>query len=516
MRFEVTASWSEPTSGPWPAVMLRENNWDDFGYKTLFGVSIHFDQQNSIDLGDVKIMRDGQTRGATKLPGRRFDYLGSEYCSLGQEAEYYEKLASLPLEVRSTYLRAVRDAAYDQTIRRRFMSMDAWSTSLTRFGQASHALEVGKELVRGRRRAPGRAEFQYVRGGASALTIKFDFDDTGDLPGRSNVIIGYNGVGKTHLLAELARVASGRGSRKDQDGSLVGRDSTFNSVIAISYSAFDSFEIPQDKTRGQADELVAEHEGNTAVLGYVYCGLRRLKSTADQADPADEVLSARRELKSLDEIDRELLNALEVARHRRANDRPILRDALMLLQQEPSFGRIGVHPSEWLDIGVRPAEHIARLSTGHKIVLNIVTQLAAHLKPRSIVLLDEPETHLHPPLLAAMLKVVQRLLDTFDSFVIIATHSPVVLQEVPARAVRVLTRFGDLSEVDEPEIETFGENVGTITRHVFSLDSTATDYQSVLGALAERLTLDEIERLFKDGLSDQARALVLRGKRRSL
>jgi predicted ATP-dependent endonuclease of OLD family len=39
-----------------------------------------------------------------------------------------------------------------------------------------------------------------------------------------------------------------------------------------------------------------------------------------------------------------------------------------------------------------------------------VTQLAAHLRTRSLVLIDEPETHLHPPLVAALLRAIQALL----------------------------------------------------------------------------------------------------------
>lgn len=159
MRFEVAKSWGEPGKGRWPVVVLRENNWDDFGFKTLFGAEIHLDEVTSITLGGVKIIRRDQTGGATEMPGRQFQAFDRNYCSLGQEAEYYEKLATVPEPTRTRYLRAVRDAAFDQAIRREFMSTEAWSTSLTRFGQASHALEVGKDLAQGIRRTPGVANF---------------------------------------------------------------------------------------------------------------------------------------------------------------------------------------------------------------------------------------------------------------------------------------------------------------------------------------------------------------------
>jgi hypothetical protein len=50
--------------------------------------------------------------------------------------------------------------------------------------------------------------------------------------------------------------------------------------------------------------------------------------------------------------------------------------------------------------------------------------------------------------------------------------------------------------------------VGLLTKHVFNLDSSATDYQGILRRLAERHSLDEIEAMFIGGLSSQGRSLV--------
>ncbi|GAB3917984.1 hypothetical protein GCM10011575_42370 [Microlunatus endophyticus] len=510
MRFEIQSVQGAPEVSGRPVAVLRESNWDDFGFRTLFGVVLHLPGGLEVDLGNVKIMRLNQEGGYTQMPGRSFDALDADFCSLGQDVEYYEKLLALPEPTRTDFLRSIRDAAYDREIRRRFLGTQAWSESLTRFGQASHALEVGRDAFSGSRKTAGVANFEYVRAGDSPLRMYFGFDDRAELPGRSNVIIGYNGVGKTRMLADLARAASERQIEEPRGVSLSGDDVTFGAVVAVSYSAFDEFELPQNRTRNQDVDVFETEIGRTELFGYVYCGLRRVEGTATaQTD------SQRPELKSLAEIDQEFLNALERARHRQVDGKQVLLPALQMLEREPSYGRIGVMPSTLIDIDGDARGQIRQLSTGHKIVLNIVVQLAAHLRPRSLVLLDEPETHLHPPLLAALLKAIQYLLDAYDSFVVIATHSPVVLQEVPASCVRVLTRFGDVAEVEEPEIETFGENVGSITRYVFSLDSSATDYQGVLASLAKRLSVDQIEELFNNGLSDQARALVLRIQRSS-
>jgi len=489
-------------------VVLKQDNWDDFGFKTLFAVTLYLRGDKEVDLGTVKIMRRGQESGSTEMPTVPFDKLDDSYCSLGQDAEYYQKLLKLPKAVRTDYLKCIRDAAFNREIYRAFLGTEGWSASLTRFGQASNAFEVGKDAFRGLKKTPGVASFDYVWNGDFPFTVRFAFDARSELPGRSNVIIGYNGVGKTRLLAALARAASESQVGETSAADIIGDDATFGAVVAISYSAFDDFELPQKKTLGQTVDVFETEAGRTELFGYVYCGLRRVDPSA-----ASLPEQKRPELKSLDEIDQEFLTALQVARQRQAGGEEFLLAALQTLEREPSFGRIGVRPSTLIDIDGDAKGQIRQLSTGHKIVLNIVVQLAAHLRPRSLVLLDEPEMHLHPPLLAALLKAIQLLLDAYDSFAVVATHSPVVLQEVPASSVRVLMRFGDAAKVEEPEIETFGESVGAITRYVFSLDSSATDYQGVLAALARRMPVEQIEELFSHGLSDQARALILRMQR---
>jgi hypothetical protein len=196
-----------------------------------------------------------------------------------------------------------------------------------------------------------------------------------------------------------------------------------------------------------------------------------------------------------------------------ARDANALSAALGDLELDPSFGRSGLHLSGWVEVEKLSEEKLGMMSAGQKIVLNIVVQLAAHLRSRSLVLIDEPETHLHPSLLAALLRGTQRLLDGFDSFAIIATHSPVVIQEVPAKDVQVIERFGTTVRAVDPQLETFGAGLGELTHEAFGLDNTVSDYRAVIRELASKMSLDELEELFPLGLSSQARALAVRARR---
>ena len=132
------------------------------------------------------------------------------------------------------------------------------------------------------------------------------------------------------------------------------------------------------------------------------------------------------------------------------------------------------------DLKSRAKSTLKRMSSGHAIVLLTITKLVAKVEEKTLVLLDEPESHLHPPLLSALTRALSELLYNRNGVAIIATHSPVVLQEVPKSCVWKITRSRLSLSSTRPEIETFGENVGTLTREVFGLEVTKSGYHTIL------------------------------------
>ncbi|BBX60504.1 hypothetical protein TM48_04614 [Mycobacterium shottsii] len=90
-----------------------------------------------------------------------------------------------------------------------------------------------------------------------------------------------------------------------------------------------------------------------------------------------------------------------------------------------------------LNVSCEDVVHVAaqeifdELSSGHKIALLIVTQLGETVEETTLVLIDEVESHLlHPPLLSAFINALSELLEDRNGVAIIATHSPVIAQEV--------------------------------------------------------------------------------------
>jgi hypothetical protein len=118
--------------------------------------------------------------------------------------------------------------------------------------------------------------------------------------------------------------------------------------------------------------------------------------------------------------------------------------------------------------------------------------------------------HLHPPLIAAMMHSIRIVLERKNAFALIATHSPVVLQETLARHVRIIQRIGSDFEVKEPEFETFGENVGILTYNIFGLTAEVMDFHGTLDQLIDAYnSVEEIGQFFSPTLSGQALAYVM-------
>ena len=150
-----------------------------------------------------------------------------------------------------------------------------------------------------------------------------------------------------------------------------------------------------------------------------------------------------------------------------------------------------------------------RMSSGHAIVLLTVTKLVETVEEKTLVLLDEPESHLHPPLLSAFTRALSDLLVNRNGVAIIATHSPVVLQEVPKSCVSILRRTRLIANVDRPESETFAENVGILTREVFGLEVSKSGFHNLLAnSVAESKSYEEVELEYQNQLGFEGKTIL--------
>ena len=156
------------------------------------------------------------------------------------------------------------------------------------------------------------------------------------------------------------------------------------------------------------------------------------------------------------------------------------------------------------------SKFFSRLSSGHAIVLLTLTRLVELVDERTLIMIDEPVSHLHPPLLSAFIRAISDLLIKRNGVAIVATHSPVVLQEVPKSCVWKLSRAGTITVAERPNIETFGENVSVLTRHIFGLEVTNSGFHALLREAIESKHLDyeEVLEFFNYQLGTEGKAIA--------
>jgi predicted ATPase len=468
--------------------MLRRMPLEEEGVRCAFELSRLAAEGDAI-IGMVRIMRSGNKAGRTFLD-ETFDFLSDQYASLGAEPGFYDRLfevAGGPLA--REVLVGLRDIVVDPAAAAMADADAAISGALLRTSPAIAArAEAGRRFsdqVSARDTSPRHLRFRPSSG--ADLRLEFSFDDV--LPGRVCVVVGQNGSGKTWLLARLALCAFEPKATKDRiDGDL-----SLTRILAFSYSAFDEFDVP--------GETLAERQAYVrqgANVGYAYLGLRDLTRTRRQEDAP---------LKGARSIATDFDEALRLAMD---EDDGLLQDLVTLLFRESSFGGLHGTPTddELADLTLL-RRRFRKSSTGHKFVLLLLVQLTAFVRKGTLVLIDEPEAHLHPPLLVTFLTLLREVLSRRDACAVIATHSPLVVQETPARQVRIVERDTGVTGIRSPELETFGEDIGEISREVFRLQAPIGDYPDILARLADTMTLEAIEALFPRGLSGQARGMVM-------
>lgn len=538
-RIHVVSPRTSLRTAPPHSFILTQDNWDDFGYKTQYHLSYADGDGNVTHIGNVKILHINQPESSSSALHQAFDSLGDEYCSLGQSLDYYQRIAEMPEEDRNYVLSALKDVIRDRSRQTRFESEVGWRKSLLReIGSLDEFVPLASTILeQNYSELPSlgsRFEFR-MPGWSSAVEFAFDAPNVPDvrpyleraadgppaeLPRRISVVIGRNGSGKSTLLSRLARFAhASRGDRLRHNltslGELTPAGLGFSRILTVSYSGFDNFQVP-GVTRLERQTIAEELARGTG--RFIFCGLRdigaELGSELDQSPGDDnqwtpfEDRQQTTTLKSAQTLSAEF--ARTVDRVRALERGSLLAIALQPILADPSFNDL--RPTLYGQLMTGNCEQMfLAWSTGHKIVLHVICSLVAYVEPRSLVLFDEPETHLHPPLLASLMHSLRRVLAEKDAYAVVATHSPVVLQETMAKHVHIISREGSETVVQRPGAETFGENIGILTSSVFNLTSEVTDFNETLRKLARQVqNLDQLEALFETGgLSLQARAYVM-------
>jgi hypothetical protein len=501
MLFSVDSSIDSFPPPSCPKAFLISSSWDDwFEFSTSFTLML-FDENSELHvLGNLKIGQFGMQKGQRSPQLQdEFEALSEKFFSLGQEDSYYEGLRKLSSSLRTRVLNGLRDVVNDLSLFDRALGERVTKISLLRFvtplsvrGQFRRLLDGGARL--------SRYDFSYQtpsRSGSitSSMRLSFEVEPESNPPTNIHVLIGRNSVGKTRILNYMIRSLVDEEALPRQYGSFTSQQASnntelFANLVSVTFSAFDNFEPLREK------------KDKTVGIKYSYVGLKRLSTKGDNANPAPKTPSM---------LATEFVKSVSFCRQESRAVR--WKRSLEMLEADPIFKEAEVaslaDDSENEDFDKRARKVFDKLSSGHKIVLLTMTRLVETVEERTLVLLDEPEAHLHPPLLSAFIRALSDLLIYRNGVAIIATHSPIILQEVPRSCAWKLRRSGSEATAERPEIETFGENVGVLTREIFGLEVTQSGFQRLLQAAVERgNTFESTLNMFDNELGAEARAIL--------
>lgn len=469
---------------------LIEDQWDDwFRYSTMYDLYI-VDPSSHMDveyMGKVKIgqknMGDRQRR--PDLP-QNFEALSDEFFSLGQDSFYYENIKNLGDVLREEVLEVLNDVSYNLNLLKSAKREHVMQSSLLRSVPIATVKGQFHRIALGGARLTAY-NFEYIscptREGCDPIKLQFNVNPESNPPTNIHVVIGRNGVGKTYLISNMIRsIVYQRNDLKENAGDTHFLDNQktitdhFSRIIFVSFSAFDELNFKSKSEK------------------FIKIGLPSFPDGKNSIEKMNDTFST------------SFFTCIHGPQKR------LLQKILHMLTSDPMFNESGI--LNFCD-DIPSCNHntlasvFSRLSSGHKIILLSVIQLIEKVTEKTLVFLDEPEGHLHPPLLSAFVRALSELLTDTNGVAIIATHSPVILQEVPRSCVWKLRRTGANCHAERPQIESFGSDITTLTTEIFGLEVTNSGFHCLLQALVNKHHSYERVLLALNGqLGNEGRALV--------
>ncbi|WP_214850672.1 AAA family ATPase [Exiguobacterium sp. s193] len=465
---------------------LVPDNWNDYLFYTLFNVEYIDKNLKKTEIGDVKIGFEDQTTDEktrtvlNQLVSGRDDFLlelPNKFFSLGQSAKYYKNIKELDDDLRIDFLTAINDIAYNDELMKKYSEQEVLTVSLMREVNKYNYENQFKRIARG---GTLLTDFDFLfsleyQNKKKNLHFKVEPDTLP--PTNLHAVIGTNGVGKTTVLKGIMNEYI---NGKLQDD--------FANLVYISFSVFD---------KNPSDE---EDEKDS----FFYVGLKKkLGKTKSDTEINEEFR---------DSILSILIRKKQYHLHQMFT---ILNKAdynFNKLNFITTLERYFETRRDKEDMQICTENIVSKfeyLSSGHKVILLSISKIVELIVEKSLVLIDEPETHLHPPLLSAYIRCLSELLTAENGVGIVATHSPVVLQEVPKSVVSIIRKYGNAFKIERPRIETFGENTGILTEEVFGLELINTGFHKILKEAAENLRdYDLVLEEFNHQLSLDAKTIV--------
>ena len=459
---------------------LEPNKWDDYGYQLVFNLKI-WEQTFELRVNPNKnVTLDYLKNGGGEYPDE-------DFCSLGEVA-YYEFLKKyLSYKDRQKWFTRSRDLAYNTSVLEKFaieyskksdlhgQTLDFTppnseyhsflynsflrTTTLKEIKEVFHPLTVFgytdsrecysedetpsyssenlKEAVDDRVES---INYSFKEDGIDKGKLQFIKNRMSELPMNVFAVVGGNGSGKSYKINQIIK--------EHLEG-----DNKFSQILHFSLSPFDniihfnrestSIEVA-DKGKDSYGEIIYEKVGFVSVKHPPIPEVVK-KAEATSLTDVKEYLheKSRKYLDSDNTLKQGFEAKISIKESFSYYIQNLLFDLIAsntkLAQWELAIKFFEFET--WVediknafldrDIIKEDLEKVDKLSSGQATILLYITKLVSSINQGSLVIFDEPETFMHPPMVKAFIRAVSELVDNNKAFCLIATHSPVIIQEIP-------------------------------------------------------------------------------------
>lgn len=496
---------------------LEKNEWDDYGYHTMYHLHAtnKLTSNGHVYLGYIRIMKHGQEEKEiyllNKMQGKQivFSELPKDFVSLTTSIDVFKGLNKfLSQTERLQFIKQMHLILNEESIYYKLVHEDeCFTTSLLRdTTMDNYSLKKGASLLM------DKATYYNLQ--QQSIKIKFANVDEStplkfsclpnfqskNIPNGVITFIGKNGSGKSTSIYNLAKLMYAypdqRFRLKEKIGKVEPNDIGINKLFLLSYSPFDNFVLPG--IGGEDYRVILEGLKNNDGR-FVFCGIRDVKKEFEAIleNPQKETYENLFEDTRLDATSLKPINVLadEFVQAMSDLEYDVVRNKIwdkIERKSRRNFPEIQELMDELfiLDVDERK-ERFLHLSTGYKYFFHSLAHIIAYIEEDSLVLFDEPENHIHPPMLSFMISSLRKILSEYQSVMLIATHSPVIVQEIFSKNVFIVRQYDGKTVISHPHIETYGANISEITSEVFDLTTDVTKYYDAFESIYDKLDGEE-------------------------
>lgn len=456
-------------------IELKYDNWDDYGYKTTARICLKSENTES---ANISIFPNTDEVYDTLYEGKRPK--DKKFCMLGSQ-DYYDfinKVISKKTD-REKWYELTNDLAYNKDLFLKMLDNEFIRYSFLRFRNKNEVItQLHRMASKGGKYLDA---FNLELQDNEKVLLEIDVNPEDLIPKNTYCIIGKNGSGKSYFLKNIVK------SVLKEEASYIlknGNENNLENVIFISYSPFD-------------ETVDIKNKDNFYQIGLNSVDIKEKETIFDyfNRELLDNIIAIQNPvaIKSK-ELWEEILEKFSYEEWIRR-----LLEKLSNLDQKIESNLLETEKFLKAEIG--------KLSSGQKIVLLSLTSLSLKVKEKTFVLVDELELFLHPSMIKSYTRALIEIITKNNGICIIATHNPIVLQEIQTSCVKIIKNNGEIESFEKLGINSFGENINTLNNLIFGLDIQNTGYYELISSL-NRTELKEKQELLRNIMGSEGRVIL--------